>query len=202
MPESYSSRAEVRWAALRERAVLLAERDHEPPQELVELILLRSRSAQPPRSIPSRPGRRSLCSQSSRPRGSELDHDAAPVVRIGEPPNQVRLLHLVEPRRHRPTREAELAAELPGRAPVRRPAVAERAQHLHLAPAEAELLQRLVVGAAEVASGSSRSGRRCPRCGHRDPGSRAAQTSIFSSIVVARPRRADGPSWDSPVRVS
>src|SRR5204862_4850720 len=80
----------------------------------------------------------------------QLHQDAAAVVRIGAAANEARLLELVEPVRHRAARELGPLGELPHRATVRRPGLAQVAERLPLAVGETELGQGLVERAVEA----------------------------------------------------
>ena len=109
----------------------------------------RSPRAPRPRSPPSRPGRRRSAPRApGRPR--ELDHDAPAVVGSGSRRISSASSILSSRAVIAPLVSPSCFAEPPRRAAVRRAAVAQRAEHAHVPPGEAELLERLVVGAAEV----------------------------------------------------
>src|SRR4051794_27327013 len=99
MTESYWLDGRSGGAALRQRAVLLGERDHEPAEELVQLILLRLRQRGCDGRLLLGLDGDALLPEIAAVIG-ELDHDATTIVRVRQPADQVCLFHLVEPRRH------------------------------------------------------------------------------------------------------
>ena len=85
------------------------------------------------------------------PASRQLDDDAAPVVGIGQPPDEPGLLEPVEPARHRAARELEIGCEVAGRAAVVGPREPQRRQHLPVGMRQAVLGERHLHAALDPA---------------------------------------------------
>ena len=117
---------------------LSLEREHQLPQQRVQLLLLRLRQRRgEERLAPALharglvPGALALLRQ--------LDDDAATIVGIAQATDVARLLEPVEPARHRAARELHVGRQLTGRAAMVAPPEPERPQHLKVGMRQAVL---------------------------------------------------------------
>src|SRR6185437_8436676 len=133
----------------RPRALAALELDHELTQQPVQLRLL---------VVAQRAGEERLLPRLDADRAAvglaavvgQLDDDLAPVARVGQAPHKARLLHPVEPVRHRPARELHALRERAGRAAIRLAGLRQRGEQLVLAELETELAERLVESAVDA----------------------------------------------------
>src|SRR5205085_10106226 len=127
------------------------ELQHQPPGEVVELLLL---------SLAEGGGDELLFLRLHADGPSvgltallgHLDQDAPAVVRVGSAADESRLLEPVDAVRHRSARELHVLAEPPRCAAERLAGLGEAAEHLVLARVETELRERLVQRAEEAAT--------------------------------------------------